>query len=527
MKRVLFLICSLFVLLGCSHKERKNFSVIFISLDTSRYDYIDTGQGAEAETPELKRFAADSIVFENAFATAPLTLPSHLSVFTSRFPHELGVFGNEYKYEGNHKMIQQVLKDAGFYTAAVISLGTLGEATGVKKGFTEFRDDLFGEEVFFVPAEKITSKAIDILHELRNRQFFLFTHFSDPHTPYAPPDIEGRFEIHVDGKLARFFNSYTGAILRETLLLSKGNHEVKFKVLNGFDDFSCFILRRLGLSEGCTFSASHLEFSESLYGGCFVLRSSEGRLDIHCEEDGQMEIFQVIPILKERAVLKYYRKEVEYMDGQVGRLLKEIEKRRLLDKTIIVVFGDHGEGLGERENFFGHSRFLNRQYIHVPLIMRLPGTKGIRIHSPVSLADLSPTVLEFLEIKNKSFDRNRSLLKGISEDRLEERLICSFAFESSSRKNMLSLIKWPYQRVYYFNRDKLEKSESYDLSLFSSYSEEEKIDDAFIRNSKEDHKVFEERFDEFRRIFSLVSEAKGNIDKKSLEKIKALGYVNN
>jgi len=373
LNKILFLLFLLLFFRGSS-EEVKDFNVIFISLDTTRYDYIDTGRGAKAFTPELKRFSQASVVFENAFSVSSQTLPSHLAVFSSHFPLDLKVLCNEDSYDGSHKMIQQVFQELGYHSAAIISLGTLASGTGFEKGFQVFKDDLFEDGIFFVPAEKITLEAINLLQKIKNRKFFLFVHYSDPHTPYAPPRI---------------------------------NHD--------FEDFCYFIIRRLEVSQGCYLNVKNLEYSKELYGGSYLMRNPESHVNIECQRDGYLKIFQIIPILKKKAALELYKKEVEYMDLHIGKFLDTLEKSGLGKKTITVIFGDHGEGHGEREKYFGHTKFLNRQFIQVPLVMRIPGMEGKRISYPVSCISVTPTILEFLGICDVSFNKRESLFKGIQK----------------------------------------------------------------------------------------------------------------
>ena len=511
---------------GCSHPEKKDMNVLFISLDTVRYDHIDTGKGAKAYTPELRRFSQSSIVFENAFSTSSETLSSHLSVLTSRFPHELGVYGNEHKYDGRYRMIQQVFEESGYSTAAIISLGTLASATGIRTGFQEFREDLFEEDIFYVPAARITQEAGRMIEELKNTRFFLFVHYSDPHTPYAPPNVEGHFEIALDGKLIADFNPYQGSILRKTLPLQKGSHVIDFKVKSDFEDFQHFIVRRLEMSEGCVGDAQNLEFSKELYEGSFIMRDPKSKMKIRCEQNGDVEIFQIIPILKKKAALKYYREEVEYLDSSLGLFLRSLEKSGLLKKTAVVIFGDHGEGHGERERFFGHTRFLNRQFIQVPFIMHLPGMEGKRFSSPVSLIGITPTILEYLGIRDKKFNPEESLLKEIKKGRAKDRTIFSFAFAPSAKTNKLSIIKWPYQAIFYLEEDRLKKREVYNFALSQSYTQSDALQEEVIRKTANHyHKIFQRHFKHFRRIFSPSASSKKITDKEMLEKLKALGYV--
>jgi len=511
---------------GCSTLEKKGLNVILISLDTVRYDHIDTGRGAKAYTPELRRFSQHSIVFENAFSITTETLSSHLSVFTSRLPHELGVYGNEHKYDGRYKMIQQFFEESGYSTAAIISLGTLSSVTGIKMGFQEFREDLFEKDIFYVPAEKVTQQAKGMIEKLKERRFFLFVHYSDPHTPYAPPKVEGHFEISLDGKLIAGFNSYRGSILRKILSLQKGSHVLEFKVKDNSEDFHHFVLRKLNMSEGCSAALHGLEFFRELYEGSYIMRNTEGRMSISCKEDCQLEIFQIIPILKKRAALKYYREEVEYMDYFLGKFLRYLEESGLSKKTVIIIFGDHGEGQGEREKFFGHTRFLNRQFIHVPLIMHLPGIEDKRFASPVSLIGITPTVLECLGIRNKNFKPKESLLKEIRKGKFKDRTIFSFAFAPSAKTNKLSIIKWPYQAIFYLEKDKMEKSEFYNFALSQSFNQSDAFQEEIIRKTaRQYHRLFQRKFNQFRHIFSSSAPGRKIIDKKVLEKLKALGYV--
>lgn len=511
---------------GCSPSEKKDLNVILISLDTVRYDYIDTGGGAKAYTPELKRFSQHSIVFENAFSTSSETLPSHLSVFTSHFPHELGVYDNEHKYDGRYKMIQQVFEKAGYSTAAIISLGTLASATGIRTGFQEFCEELFEEDIFYVPAEKVTREARGMIEEFKDRRFFLFVHYSDPHTPYAPPNVEGHFEITLDGKLIADFNPYRGSILRKTVPLLKGSHMIEFKVKDNPGDFHHFILRKLNMSEGCSTALQGLEFSRELYEGSYIMRNPESRMSISCEQNGHVEIFQIIPILKKKAALKYYREEVEYMDRSLGKFLRLLEKDSLLKKTIVVIFGDHGEGQGERENFFGHTRFLNRQFIHVPLIMHLPGIEDNQFASPVSLIGIAPTVLECLGIRDKNFNYGESFLKEIKKGKFKDRTIFSFAFAPSAKTNKLSIIKWPYQAIFYLKKNRLKKHEVYNFALSQSFTQSDALQEEVIRKTASQyHRLFQRKFNQFRHIFSPSTSDREITDKKVLEKLKALGYV--
>ncbi len=90
-----------------------------------------------------------------------------------------------------------------------------------------------------------------------------------------------------------------------------------------------------------------------------------------------------------------YADEVEYMDSQIGRLLDGLRQLGLEQNTLVVLVGDHGEGLDDHLEY-QHGYFLYETCERVPLLMRLPGTipAGRRIDAVVRTADLAPTILD-------------------------------------------------------------------------------------------------------------------------------------
>jgi arylsulfatase A-like enzyme/Tfp pilus assembly protein PilF len=90
-----------------------------------------------------------------------------------------------------------------------------------------------------------------------------------------------------------------------------------------------------------------------------------------------------------------YDAEVAYTDELVGDFLDDLDRRGLLERTLIVLTADHGEGLGDHGER-SHGYFVYDSTVHVPLIVRFPGSvlAGRRIDVPVSHVDIVPTILE-------------------------------------------------------------------------------------------------------------------------------------
>ena len=97
------------------------------------------------------------------------------------------------------------------------------------------------------------------------------------------------------------------------------------------------------------------------------------------------------------------------MDAQFGRLLQSLKDAGRYDRTIVVVVGDHGQGLGDHD--WWQHRILYQEQIRVPLILRIPGGSDRKVVSDlVRIIDIFPTVLELLGVSGFSGIEGRSLL---------------------------------------------------------------------------------------------------------------------
>jgi choline-sulfatase len=94
-----------------------------------------------------------------------------------------------------------------------------------------------------------------------------------------------------------------------------------------------------------------------------------------------------------------YDGEIAYVDAQLGRLVDELSKRGLLDRTLVVVTADHGESLGDHGEET-HGLFVYDATIHVPLLLRFPGSipEGRRVDRVASGVDIVPTALDLMEL---------------------------------------------------------------------------------------------------------------------------------
>lgn len=103
-----------------------------------------------------------------------------------------------------------------------------------------------------------------------------------------------------------------------------------------------------------------------------------------------------------------YAAEIRYQDKQIGRLMAELQRRGLLENTIVVVTADHGQGLMEHD--WAAHRLLYQEQVHVPLIVRVPGeTQRPTVADLVRTIDIYPTILDYAGVESPKKVDGRSL----------------------------------------------------------------------------------------------------------------------
>ena len=119
------------------------YNLLVITLDTVRADHIGCYGNTCARTPNIDRLALHGIRFDHAATTAPITLPSHSSIFTGLYPPQHRVRNNgTYKLAERHETIAEVLSGAGYRTAAFVSAFVLDRRYGLAQGFATYDDQI-------------------------------------------------------------------------------------------------------------------------------------------------------------------------------------------------------------------------------------------------------------------------------------------------------------------------------------------------------------------------------------------------
>jgi arylsulfatase A-like enzyme len=314
-------------------------NVLLVVMDTVRAQNMSVYGYERETTPELERLAARGIAFDRAYSTAPWTLPSHASMFTGKYHHELSVGWFE-PLDGADPTLAETLAGRGYATGGFVA-NTLycGEQSGLGRGFARYEDyptnsigevvynSTLGREIIALPWPASVKNVLYFVHRKRaadvndeflswvdgadGRPFFAFLNYMDAHEPYLPP------------------------------------------------------------------APFAFQFAEKRPANAFV------------DDEGRYTPEEIATLMAA------YDGGIAYVDHEIGRLLGDLDRRGLLANTLVVVTSDHGEEFGEH-GYVSHSNSLHVQGIHVPLVLALPGGEaaGKRVVEPVTLRDLPATVLD-------------------------------------------------------------------------------------------------------------------------------------
>ncbi len=503
--------------------KKKQCNLIIFTLDTTRADYIDTGNGALSATPNIKSIAEKSTVFTHAYTISPITAPAHVSLFTGKYPYKTNVYNNGEKYDHKHPTLQQLLKKKGYKTGAVVSLGVLHKKFGLAKYFDYYNDD-FRDFIpgYFLPAHIVTERSLSLLNEVKDDKFFVWLHYSDPHDPYAPPEYNIPVKVKFNNTDIYTYNLYHILRVSTEITLKKGNNILSFdseKLPSIFkenpirlDKFSIKDTNDNPL-KNITYKNAQLHPKKPT-----ILLNNKTKIMIHSksQKTGILE-FESRPEYVNASIEKnFYKAEVEYMDKEIGKILDYLKKNQLLKNTVIAFIGDHGEGLGEYQSHFGHIHFLNPQYIKIPFIIYFPNEQAKKIDTNVSILDFMPTLLKRFNIKKRQkIDFDGKIMSKIKKDRF----LFSFTYKPEAFNNAVSLIHHNKQYIVY--RGLKNYDEFFDLEKTNGYLK----NDNFI-HKKEYINIIERMKKACLQQLEIAKRRKsrGKIHEKTKEILKSLGY---
>jgi arylsulfatase A-like enzyme len=355
-------------------------NVLLIVLDTVRADHLSLYGYPRPTTTTLDRLAARGIRFDEARASAPWTLASHASFFTGRWPHELGVQWLA-PLKGNFTTSAEYLGAHGYATAGFVSnAGYCSYDTGLDRGFTHYEDYVL---------ERLGSLRTASLVDAVVKTFGDLTRPLDCGWFHRLRATVGDWFFSDERKSAQWIN-------RDFLhwfAQRQAPGRPFFVFLNYLDTHTPYLLppgarHRFGVNP-----ATKKNYVEALMDWRSVDKHSLPRRYSILARDA-------------------YDNCVAYLDDQLGALFDEMQRRGILDRTLVITTSDHGEGLGEHDLFI-HGESLYRTEIHVPLLILTPSQRpsAAVVRETVSLRDLPATVVDLIGLAQGSPFPGRSLAR--------------------------------------------------------------------------------------------------------------------
>jgi len=223
-------------------------NIILLTVDTLRADHMELYGYPRKTMPAVSAFAKTAVVFDNAVVPRGTTRPSYASMLTGLYPARHGARANGVPLHEDNVTLPEMLKAAGYHTAAFVSNGTLKKAiSGMGQGFDVYVCD--EEDGGSRTARGMVSALLDWLDADPPQPFFLFTNFIDPHGTYDPPEQFRRqfrskqtrmltrdkipVSIYVEGELNHFdyLDRYDGEILYTDELIRRAMDKLKDKGL--------------------------------------------------------------------------------------------------------------------------------------------------------------------------------------------------------------------------------------------------------------------------------------------------------
>jgi arylsulfatase A-like enzyme len=375
-------------------------NIVLIITDQQRFDSIAALGHGHVDTPHLDRLVEEGTAMTNAYVASPSCAPSRASLFTGLYPHTSGVLRNDDPW--SHSWVED-LTAAGYRCTSVGKMHTYPYEASVgfaERHVVENKDRAHPSLPFFLDqwdkalwirghekpsrvtyrrradyADRLGAFEWELPDDLHadafvgnlarhwldtyphdGNPFFLQVGFPGPHPPYDPP--------------ARHLDPYRG---REMPPAHRSRADIESQPA------PLQALRR-----------NHLETDHDAI--------------VHLDDPSEEQL---------QRQRRHYFANVSLIDEQIGGLLDALDRRGVLDDTVVVFTSDHGDALGDH----GHSQkwTMYEPSVHVPLLFWGPGRvrAGQRLDGLTSLMDIGPTVLQLAGLTPPPWMEAESLLPAL------------------------------------------------------------------------------------------------------------------
>lgn len=361
-----------------------HWNVLLISIDSLRSDHLSCYGYSRPTSPNIDKLAASGTLFEQMISSSAWTLPAHASMFTGLAESVHGAIDPQHRLPDSRPTLAAILKGAGYTTAGYFSGPFLHPVFGLGRGFDRYIDCSSYADRSAATASKdgtIDSRDID----------------DASHRDITSPRVYEQARAFLNEKRTQPFFLFVHLWDVHYDYIPPAPYDRKFDpdykgTINGENFFD-------NPAVNARMPRRDLDHLIALYDG-----------------------------------------EIAWTDEHVGKILAELDRLDLARNTLVVLTSDHGTAFFDHL-MKGHRNSLFEELIHIPLIVRLPGSvrQTPRIAAQTRMIDIAPTILDCLGIRPAPAMMGRSLTPALTgatlpdtEPALSE-MLC-YGFESRSSR---------------------------------------------------------------------------------------------
>jgi arylsulfatase A-like enzyme len=390
------LLAALLLAAGAQAQDTTRYDVLFIAVDDLN-DWVGyLGGHPQTRTPNIDRLAARGMAFLNAQTPSALCHPVRTALLTGLRPSTSGIYGNapdwrEQAIFADKATLPRHFRDNGYLT---VGAGKIFHAhTFAEAGFTGFNDTTAWDDFYPGLNRQLPDEIGPVTRPVNGNPIFSGFDWS----PVVAED-----HALGDGQVAGWIERQLRADPAGPRFVAAGIYRPHlpwyvpgtYFDMHPLADVELPPTRRNDLDDVPAIGAANAFFSVELHD--WVLETDRWREGVQA-----------------------YLASVSYADAMVGQLLDALDASGRADRTIIVLWGDHGFHLGEKGRW--RKMTLWNESLHVPFILVAPGvtTPGSTTRAPVSLMDIYPTLVELAGIERPSHLEGRSLVPLLEDPALD------------------------------------------------------------------------------------------------------------
>lgn len=334
--------------------------ILYIDLDCCRADHLSVNGYPRPTSPNLERIAAEGITFEHCYCANSPCVPSRASLFSGRFGFNNGVVahhgpGEHFRFpsyghwrDPERPMLQHHLWQHGFKTVSFSCFADRHNAWWFSAGWEELHT--FTRKRGQERADEVNAAFLPWLRTHgREDNWFIHLHYWDIHSHYRTPP-----------SWVEMFHDLPAPAWPDKATIAQ--HQEMYGPRTAVDLYT-------GYEKGA--------------GGGYRRPVPYMPDAIRTVEDFKL-------------LVDGYDASIAYTDHHIGQVLGTLGNLGILDETVIIVSGDHGDSFGEHGQYMDHG-IANEAVHHIPMIVRWPGvTRKGRCAEFIYGMDLGPTLCEML-----------------------------------------------------------------------------------------------------------------------------------